>query len=253
VNDKFFIKKLHKTKKTIRLIWLHGWGVDHRTLLPISSFFNNAENYLLDLPGFGNSSSPKKPYNSEDYAKEIINWLKSFKTHKPTYIIGHSFGGQIAIQIANKLQKKIDGIILIGGSGLKRKRSLIFKLKFFIFKTITTILKITLGKNNFKTLKEKFASRIGSDDYKRANNIMREILIKVTKENLKNIAKNIKIPTLLIYGSNDLQTPVYFGERYNKLIKKSDFIILPKLNHYTILSDGKHQVQNLINNFIKNK
>ena len=252
MNETFFIKKLHKKEKPIRLIWLHGWGVDHQTLLPLASFFNTeTENYLLDLSGFGKSPAPKKVYDSTDYAKEIAGWLKTFKSKKPTYIIGHSFGGQTAIQIANLYPKLVDGLILIGASGLKRKRSLFFKTKFFIFKTITKMTKILFGQKFYNKLKTKLVSKIGSTDYKNANDIMRKILVKITQENLKDVASKIKTPTILIYGKEDLQAPSYFGKEYSKFIKNSEFVEIPKLNHYTILSTGKNQVQNLINNFIK--
>lgn len=252
MKQNFFIKKLHTKSKPIRLIWLHGWGVDHRTLLPIASFFDTeTENYLLDLSGFGKSPAPKKTYDSIDYAKEIANWLKTFKPKKPTYIIGHSFGGQIAIQIAKLYPKLVNGLVLIGASGLKRKRGLFFKLKVLTFKIITKIAKIFFGKKIFNLIKAKLVDKIGSDDYKKANNLMRKILVKITQENLKNIASNIKAPTLLIYGNKDLQTPSYFGKQYSKLIQNSEFVEIPKLNHYTILSTGKHQVQNLINNFLR--
>jgi len=254
VSEIFFIKKLHKKAKPTRLVWLHGWGVDHKTLLPIASFFDTeTENYLLDLSGFGKSPAPKKVYDSLDYAKEIAKWLKSFKTKKPTYIIGHSFGGQTAIQIANLYPKLVNGLVLIGASGLKRKRSLFFKIKVLVFKIAAKTFKTIFGENNFAKLKSKLVNKLGSTDYKNANEIMRKILVKVTNENLQNIASKIKAPALLIYGEKDLQTPSYFGKKYNELIKNSKFVKLQELNHYTILSTGKYQVQNLINNFIKNK
>lgn len=251
MTEKLFVKKLHKKSKSIRLIWLHGWGVDHKTLLPIASFFENeTENYLLDLPGFGKSPAPKKVYGSVDYAKKIANFIKTFKSKKPTYIIGHSFGGQIAIQIAKLYPKLVDGLVLIGASGLKRKRSIFFKTKFFIFKTVTKIVKIIFGEKIYQKLKSKLVHKIGSADYKKANETMREILVKITQENLKNIASKVKTSTILIYGSEDKQTPPYFGKQYKALMKNSEFYEIPKLNHYTILSTGKHQVQNLINNFL---
>jgi len=254
VSEKFFIKKLHKKPKPIRLIWLHGWGVDHKTLLPIASFFDTeTENYLLDLSGFGKSPAPKTVYESEDYAKEIIKWLKNFKTKKPTYIIGHSFGGKIAIQIANLSPKSVQGLILIGASGLKRKRSPFFKIRILTFKILTKIAKIIFSQKIFLSIRKKLIGKMGSADYKNAKGIMRKILVRIVNENLQNIASKINTPTLLIYGEKDLQTPTYFGEQYNKLIKNSTLIEIPNLNHYTILSFGKHQVQNLINNFLNNE
>lgn len=247
-----FIKKLHKRQKKVRLVWLHGWGVDHSVLEPIASYFGTeTENYLIDLPGFGRSFTPKKTWGSEEYAKRFGKWIKNFKSKKPLYIIGYSLGGQIAVRMAKMYPKHIKGVILLAASGLKRKRSVYFKTKRFLFNCARTTAKLLLGKKIFNVIKQKLVRRVGSTDYRNANEKTREILVKIVQEDLTDIASEVKIPALIIYGSDDKQAPAYLGEKYSELIKNSRFVELPNLNHFTILSAGKNQVQNLISNFLK--
>lgn len=251
-NKPFFIKKLANSAKenNVRLVWLHGWGQDHQALLPMAEFFADvAENYLLDLPGFGQSQLPDEAWDSADYASAIVNWLRSLE-HKPTYIIGHSFGCRIGLQIAANYSHYVNGLILIAAPGLKRKRSAAFKTKVAGLKLIGKTLKRI--DELFKTsLKERYSNRVGSRDYKKAQGILRTILIKAVNENLTEVAKNIHKPVLFIYGEQDNETPIELGKKYKELIPKAKLVLLPNQDHYTVLAAGRYQIQNLIEKFLE--
>ena len=112
-----------------------------------------------------------------------------------------------------------------------------------------------IGKIDFliKTnLKEKYSNKFGSPDYRNAKGIMRQIFVKTISEDLSEIASDIKTNTILIFGKNDKDTPPEFGKRYNNLLTNSQYFELPNFDHYSLLSQGKYQVQNIISNFIKN-
>lgn len=249
---KLFIKKQTTEKtKQIRIIWLHGWQQNHKALLPLAKFFDNiAINYLIDLPGFGKSQIPDSIWGSKDYGDNIAKWL-STKTKIKTIIVGFSFGCRVAMQLALHHKTLVDRIILIAAPGIKRKRSILFIIKAFILKKASKLLKIIdllLG----TTIKAKFSEKVGSTDYKNAGN-MRPILVKTINEDLSQIAKKIQQQVLLIFGQQDNETPIEFGRYYNNIIMNSKLIELPNFNHFTILSLGKYQIQNLIMKFIKDQ
>ena len=246
---RLFIEQLGNSNSAIRIIWLHGWGQNHKSFSQLSELFSNeTENYLIDLPGFGQSEAPKEIWGTIDYTNTIIEWLQKLP-HKRNFFIGHSFGCRIAIQTAQLLTTKPDGIILIAAPGLKRRRTLLFKIKAYLLKTAGKCLKL-IDQYLKTSLKGKFSNNFGSRDYKAASGIMRNILVKTINEDLTNVAMQITTPTLLIYGTNDDETPVEFGQCYNQLIKTSKFFELPGFDHYTILSLGRHQVYNLITRFL---
>ncbi|MBL0718069.1 MAG: alpha/beta hydrolase [Alphaproteobacteria bacterium] len=240
--------KQNNVDKKIRILWLHGWGLSHEAFSKLEPSFSDFENVLFDFPGFGKSDSPDKIWGTEDYADFINEYLKKEK-EKDTYIIGQSFGCRVALRFSNKFPEKVKGLILISAAGLKRKRSLFFKVKAFCLKCIGRFLKyVDLV---FKTkLKSAYSNRFGSSDYKNAKGIMKNIFVKTISEDLSNIASNIDTNTILIYGEKDEQTPPEFGKRYNNLMKNSKYIELPQFNHYNILSLGRHQLKNIIFNFI---
>ena len=247
-----FIKKTGNDNAKVRMIWLHGWRLDHKSLLQLSELLQDeTENYLIDLPGFGQSETPSKIWGTIDYANELIIWLKTLPPKK-TYIIGHSFGGRVAIQISQLIPEKISGIILIAASGLKMKRSIFFKIKATTLKYMGKCLKNIDNILN-TSFKENFARNFGSSDYRAATGIMRKMFVKIIHEDLTNIASLVKTPALLIYGAKDEEAPPIFGSKYNKLMTNSQYFELPVFDHNNILTIGRHQVYNLITNFLGNK
>ena len=115
-----------------------------------------------------------------DYANNLISWLQKLSSKK-TYIIGHSFGGRIAIHIAQTTTPIIDGIILIAASGLKKKRTMLFRSKAFTMQTIGKCLSM-IDTCLHTSTKERYSRNFGSSDYRATRGIMRGIFIKTIQK-----------------------------------------------------------------------
>ena len=238
-----------ENKHNIRIIWLHGWGQDSSAFAQLVPKFSNYENISIDLPGFGSNKPPQEVWGTKNYADYVVKYLSKLPAKK-TYIIGHSFGCRVALRIAEKEPNLLAGLILIAAAGLKRKRSLIFRLKASCLKLFVKIMKIIDYFFNSK-FKEKFANNFGSADYREAQGIMRKIFVKTIIEDLSEIACKIKLTTLLIYGGKDQQTPPELGKKYNILIENSQYFELAQFDHYNILTNGRHQLHNIITKYIE--
>ena len=84
---------------------------------------------------------------------------------------------------------------------------------------------------------EKLYKRFGSDDYQNSSGVMRKILVRVVNENLKPILRDIKAPTLLIWGEKDEATPLYMGQIMEKEISDSGLVVFEGAGHYSYLDD----------------
>ena len=115
-----------KSDNNTRIIWLHGWGQDHKSFLSMACLFNDCENIMIDMAGFGAAKKPKEAWGTNDYALDLAQYLKKEKISKKTYLIGHSFGCRVALRFAALFPNRVDGIVLIAAAGLKKKRSIIF-------------------------------------------------------------------------------------------------------------------------------
>ena len=80
---------------------------------------------------------------------------------------------------------------------------------------------------------------------------MREILAKVVREDLTDVARQISCPVLLIYGGKDTETPPEIGERLAELIPNADLNVLDTQDHYSLLGDGRHQVAKRVRDFLQ--
>ena len=115
IGIKTFYIKSGQGKDTI--ILLHGWGQTH-------AFWKDAIEKLsmdycvvsLDLPGFGESQEPTENWKLEDYAKFVYMFTIKLKISHPI-IIGHSFGGRIALMYSS-LHFPIKKLVLYSSGGL---------------------------------------------------------------------------------------------------------------------------------------
>jgi len=229
------------------LVWLHGWGYDRKGFDRIASLLiSEGHNTLYDLPGFGQTPALFENAGTEDYADALAAQLAENGRH---ILVGHSYGGRVAVQFAAKYPKLVKAIIIVGGAGLPRKRSIFFRIKASILRIIGRLAR--LSDKIFGTqLRDAYVARFGSSDYKNAGTL-RSTLVRAVNENLTNAARQIKCPTLLLYGANDKETPPEIGKRFEALIPVSRYTELKGYNHHDILTRGAYQCEALIKSFLK--
>lgn len=229
------------------MVWAHGWGQTHAAFLPLAeSLSRTGRHVLVDFPGFGQSPLPPGVWGTEDYADAIAAFLRQ-TVQKPVIWIGHSFGCRVGIQLAAKYPDLVSGLALIAAAGLPRKRpfyiKLYWKLRISLFKSLKRFIPEGPGRDRLYRI-------FGSKDYQSAGPL-RQIFVKVVNENLTETARRVACPVLLVYGTKDSETPLELGERFNHLIKNSELAKLEGLDHYSVLSTGRHQVAPLIKKFIE--
>jgi pimeloyl-ACP methyl ester carboxylesterase len=223
----------------LHFIWAHGWGQDHRAFLPTAAALERrGAHTLLDFPGFGQSPPPPGDWGTTDYADAVADWLSTLPRRRRIWA-GHSFGCRVGLQLAARHPDAIDGLLLVAAAGLPRSRTLVQQLKIkskvAAFKVVKLLPRLGIDTTS---LKNKF----GSADYRNAGP-MRPIFVKVVREDLTDVARDVRCPVQLVFGADDNETPPEIGERLAKLIPNANISILPRLDHYTILTAGSHQVQ----------
>ncbi|GAK34461.1 alpha/beta hydrolase [Iodidimonas nitroreducens] len=229
------------------IIWLHGWGQSGASLLPLARLFAaEAENRVYDLPGFGKTPMLQSGAGSDDYAKVLYQQLDH---NRPVILVGHSFGARIAVRFAARYPDHIAGLILIAGAGLKRPRSLPFRLRALGLKQLGRLARRIDGLVG-SHFEDRYKARFGSADY-RAAGALRPTLLSVVNEDLSPQAARILAPCLLLYGALDDATPPSMGQHYQKLIRGADFHCLDGFGHLDILSRGAFQCQQRIAHFLE--
>lgn len=223
--------------KNRTIVMLHGWGQNIEMMKFIGDKLDE-DVLIIDLPGFGKSKEPDTVLSIYDYANLVHDLITNLEI-KNIILIGHSFGGKIALAYASKY--KVEKLVLLA-SPFKSKES-----KINIRTKVLKKLKKVPGLNKL----EEFAKKhIGSTDYKNASGIMREILVKHVNLDITEDVKKITCPTLIIWGDNDECVPVSDGKLLEKLIKDSGLIVFEGCTHYAYL-ERLDQLIRILNEFFK--
>lgn len=206
------------------VILLHGWGQNIEMMDPIGKQLEKKYRVtILDLPGHGASSEPLEVLTIYDYCEILQEFLEKLDISNPT-IIGHSFGGRIAIIYASKYNTK--KLVLLGAPCIRKETKESLKVK------ILKKLKKIPGLNKFEGFAKK---HIGSRDYRNASEMMRKILVNTVNEDLSNCARKIVCPTLLIWGRNDTEAPLEDAEELESIIKDAGLVVYDNGTHYAYL------------------
>ena len=100
------------------LLLLHGLGCDHTTWEPVIGTL--AKRYTViapDLLGHGLSDKPRADYSVGGYANGMRDLLTALGVDKVT-VIGHSFGGGVAMQFAYQFPERTERLVLVASGGL---------------------------------------------------------------------------------------------------------------------------------------
>ena len=230
------------------LILMHGWGCDHSTVRSIAATAALTHTvYNIDFPGFGASEEPAEVWGVERYTRLIEALVKSEKLESPV-LVGHSFGGRVAILFASR--NKADKVILVDAAGIKPRRTLKYYLKVYSFKAGKKFWELILGKEKAQARIDRMRARRGSSDYAGASPMMRRILSKVVNEDLTDRLPLISAPALLIWGENDTPTPLSDAKKMARLIPDSGLVSFPGCGHYSFL-DNPGQFRAVLSSFLK--
>ena len=117
------------------IVLLHGWGQNIEMMDPLGKKLENKYRItIIDLPGHGKSMEPKEEITIYDYCEIVKEVLDKLNIKNPI-IIGHSFGGRIAIIYASKY--KTEKLVLLGAPCIRKKEKMSLKVK-----TLKTLKKI---------------------------------------------------------------------------------------------------------------
>ncbi len=100
------------------LLLLHGLGCDHTTWEPVLSSLASRYTVIApDLLGHGRSAKPRADYSLGGYANGMRDLLTVLGIDKAT-VVGHSFGGGVAMQFAYQFPERTERMVLVSPGGL---------------------------------------------------------------------------------------------------------------------------------------
>lgn len=232
------------------VVILHGWGANLTTMQSITNLLQTHYQVIaIDMPGFGESEEPKDVWNSFDFADHIEALLDHLGIDS-FHILGHSHGGRVSIILASQYPERVKKMILVDSAGLVKKKSVKVRMKILSFKMLKRIyLALTFWDRSEAKL-ERFYRRFGSSDYKDSPGIMRRIMVRVLADDLQPLLSKIQASTLLIWGNDDMDTPVEMGRIMEREILDAGLVVFEQAGHYSFL-DQASRFQAVMRVFMK--
>jgi pimeloyl-ACP methyl ester carboxylesterase len=229
------------------LVMLHGWGQNLQSLQPMGELLaNRAKVHLIDLPGFGKSELPPVDWDTADYADRIHQYLDEQGIEQAD-LVAHSVGGRISIRLAHKYPGRVRSMTLINAAGLPRQRTLQQSLRGQWVRNLRNTIKISpLYRDE---LLAWHSQKYGSRDYLSAG-ALKGTFLKVINEDLSELARQVQVPVLLLWGEKDTETPVEMGYRYHGLFPNSELITIPNRDHFMFQAEGAHLCAYYVDKFL---
>ena len=231
--------QLEKREGKPRVLFLHGWGCDLTIFSFImSGFAPDATVAALDFPGHGESADPPAPWSVSDYAEATRQFIVA-NDLAPVSLVAHSFGGRVAIKLAAEHPELIDKLVITGGAGLRRTPTESARKRSQTYKRYSNLL-TALGKARplaplAERLQTKLRNRFGSPDYVKLNEVMRGSFVKIVNEDLAAQLPQIQAPTLLIWGTDDTETPLWMGQMMEQEIPDAGLVLFEGGSHFAFL------------------
>ena len=204
---------------------LHGW---RRDLHDFQALFagglpGNVSGLAVDLPGFGASAPPESAWGSAEYAEALAGLLDRM-VERPV-LLGHSLGGRVALQFAARYPDRVGGLVLTGvplisNDARSRTRSSYRVLKALARRQLVSRERL-----------ERARKRYGSPDYRAADGVMREVLVRMVNERYEHLLPTVKTHVEMVWGDQDTETPVELERQALELFPDASLHVVDQRGH----------------------
>ncbi|HEX2038125.1 MAG TPA: alpha/beta hydrolase [Acidimicrobiales bacterium] len=206
-----------------RVLALHGWARTHRDF---DAVLDGLDALALDLPGFGATPAPDEAWGGGGYAAAVAPVLDD--ADEPVVVVGHSFGGRVAVHLATARPDRVRAVVLSGvplvrpPGAVRRRPPAAYRLARALHR------RGLLGDARMESLRQRY----GSADYRAARGVMRAVHVTAVNETYEEQLRALLCPVELVWGADDADVPASVAEAAAALVPGgARLTLLPGVGH----------------------
>jgi pimeloyl-ACP methyl ester carboxylesterase len=223
---------------------LHGWRRTHDDFAPVFDRVDRDDDghgeatlrpgvgpgvVAPDLFGFGATPPPPEAWGTAEYAEALRPLFdEPGVLADRVVVVGHSFGGRVALPLAALVPDRIDRLVLTGVPLLSRQGRRARPAPAYRMGRRLHRLGL-LSDERLEAMKSKY----GSPDYRAAQGVMRDVLVRTLAERYEDEMAAIGCPVDLVWGERDTEAPLDVAERAQGLFPMARLLVLPGVGHLT--------------------
>ncbi len=253
-----------------KILLIHGLAGSSKTWDDVMPLLTpHADVIAVDLLGHGESAKPTGDYSLGAFASGLRDFLSIMGIDSVT-IVGHSFGGGVAMQLAYQHPHLVDRLVLVGSGGLGREVSWLLRLLTLpgaeyvmpiafpkpIVDRATDVGR-QLGRRNIRSPRlaemwRAYSSLAGATNRKAFVRTMRGVIEPSgqTVDASDRLYLAAHVPTMIVWGDQDGIIPVEHGYAAHELIPTSRLEILEGVGHFPHVEQAD-TVANLLIDFVE--
>ena len=212
------------------VVALHGWRRTHADFA--ASIGPTAPEGPLsalapDLPGFGATPAPSEPWGSAEYATAVARLLDEVQSPGPgLVVVGHSLGGRVAVRLAAARPELVRALVLTGAPLVPRAGG--SRRPPAAYRVVRALHRAHLLGD---TRMEEARRRHGSADYRAAQGVMRDILVRLVNERYDDALSALRCPVELVWGDDDTDVPVQSARALAERIPQARLTVCAGAGH----------------------
>ena len=226
------------------LVLVHGAVSDGRVWYPqLDALADEFTVVAWDAPGCGRSEDPPESFRLPEYADVLAGLIAALELN-PAHVLGHSFGGALALQLAVRHPAAVAKLVVTGGyagwAGSLPDADVQRRLAFAL-----DAARRLPGGFEPTSMPGLFSAKMPDAAAAALERIMSEIRPAATRAmayalaeaDLRAALPSIRMPTLLIYGDADERSSPSVARDLQRRIPRSRLVMLSGLGHECALED----------------
>lgn len=207
---------------------LHGWRRTHRDFdALVAGAGVPLDAVAVDLPGFGATPEPPAPWGSPEYAEALVPVVEEMAT--PLVVLGHSFGGRVALHLAAARPDLVRALVLTGVPHLVASEAPIPRPPTG-YRLVRRLHRVGLvGEARMEAARQRY----GSPDYRAAQGVMRQVFVTTVQERYDQVLARLRCPVTLVWGEEDTEAPLAMASAALPLLAEGSLTVLPGIGHLT--------------------